>query len=175
MANNNTQIDPSFTILKSNRLKVEIAAPGIPLPVFRFDLNGFVTQVTLDGTHTFCVPESYIPGFGCQGAGLCNELNHLVLDGFDEEIGEIFPKLGIGLLKRQRDESLDERGVCGTELHPDRQFPSLRRGDFQRPMDHHVRLHGKREPLSTYDFGGKRVGFRLWRAGRHKHRHPHRI
>jgi len=100
MANNNPHIDPSFTILKSSRLKVEIAKPGIPLSVIRFDLNGFVTQVTLDGTHTFCVPESYIPGFGCQGAGLCNELNHLVLDGFDEEIGEIFPKLGIGLLKR---------------------------------------------------------------------------
>ena len=105
MANNNPHIDPSFTILKSSRLKVEIAKPGIPLSVIRFDLNGFVTQVTLDGTHTFCVPESYIPGVGCQGAGLCDEFNNLIFNGFKEGEEEVFPKLGVGLIKRQKDVS----------------------------------------------------------------------
>ena len=90
------------TCLRSSRLAVEIAAPGIPLSRCRFDLNGFVTQVTLDGTHTFCVPESYLVGYGTQGIGICNEFTHPTPIGYDEaRIGETFPKLGIGLLKRQ--------------------------------------------------------------------------
>ncbi len=104
MTENQSSSNPKPTILKSNRLAVEIAAPGVPMSRCRFDLNGFVTQVTLDGMHTFCVPESYLPGVGTQGMGICNEFTHSTHVGYDEaRVGETFPKLGIGLLKRQDD------------------------------------------------------------------------
>ena len=92
------------TRLQSSRLAVEIAAPGSVYRGGRFDWNGFVTQVTLDGAHTFCVPESYTPGRGTGGIGMCNEFTHEALIGYAEaKVGETFPKLGIGLLKRQDD------------------------------------------------------------------------
>ncbi len=91
-------------LLRSSRLKVEVAAPGSIYQLFRFDWTGFITQVTLDEgaqAHTFCVPESYRPDLGTGGIGLCNEF------GIDAPIGfaeagpdDLFPKLGIGLLKR---------------------------------------------------------------------------
>jgi hypothetical protein len=93
--------DQSPIVLRSSRLTVEIAAPGSVYAGTRFDWTGFVTQVTLDGQHTFCMPESLTPGQGSGGIGLCGEF------GIDEPIGyqdaspgERFPKLGIGVLKR---------------------------------------------------------------------------
>jgi hypothetical protein len=87
--------------LCSERLAVEIAAPGSVYQGTRFDWHGFITQVTLDGAHTFCVPESYEPGQGTGGIGMCNEFNNDQPVGYAEaKVGEAFPKLGIGLLKR---------------------------------------------------------------------------
>jgi hypothetical protein len=87
--------------LHSSRLSVEIAALGSVYAGTRFDWTGFVTQVTLDGQHTFCMPESLVPGQGSGGIGLCGEF------GIDQPIGyedlppgDTFPKLGIGLLER---------------------------------------------------------------------------
>ncbi len=91
----------SNLLLHSNRLAVEIAGPGTAYRGTRFDWSGFVTQVTLDGSHTFCVPESYQPGQGTGGIGLCNEYTGDEAIGYAEAgPGDPFTKLGIGLLKR---------------------------------------------------------------------------
>ena len=88
-------------ILQSNRLRVEIAQPGSFEHVTRFDWTMFTTQVTLDGLHTFCVPESYTPGQGTGGVGLCNEFATDMPLGYEEaRPGESFSKPGIGLLRR---------------------------------------------------------------------------
>jgi len=86
--------------LETSRLTVDIAEPGSAYRRSRFDWTGFVTQVTLDGRHTFCVPEA-IDGTGTGGDGLCNEfgINHPI--GYrGTPPGETFPKIGVGLLTR---------------------------------------------------------------------------
>lgn len=95
-------------ILQNDRLKVEIAYPGSYYSGSRFDWNGFITQVTLNGRHTFCVPERYEPGKGTGGAGLCNEFGISLPVSFDDaKPGEFFPKFGTGLLKRDSDKAYD--------------------------------------------------------------------
>lgn len=101
-------MEPQPIVIKSKRLNVDIAYPGTIYHGTRFDWTGFITQVTLDNQHTFCVPESYIPGKGTGGVGICNEF------GIDAPVaysstspGEVFPKLGIGLLKRPDEAEYD--------------------------------------------------------------------
>ncbi len=93
---------PESTIqLHSSRLAVEISQPGAAYTGTRFDWSGFVTQVTLDNLHTFCVPEDYDPGKGTGGIGLCSEFGIDQPIGYDNaKPGETFPKLGVGLLTR---------------------------------------------------------------------------
>jgi hypothetical protein len=87
--------------LASKRLAVEIAQPGTVYRRTRFDWTGFITQITLDGRHAFCVPEDYDPAKGTGGIGLCAEFGIEKAIGYaDAQPGEAFPKLGIGLLKR---------------------------------------------------------------------------
>ena len=87
--------------LHSDRLAVEIAQPGSVYTGTRFDWTAFITQVTLDGVHTFCVPESLDPGQGTGGIGLCNEFGIGLPIGYDNaRPGDRFHKLGIGLLVR---------------------------------------------------------------------------
>jgi hypothetical protein len=91
----------SDIILQNNRLKVEVAAPGTGYRGTRFDWTGFITQVTLDGTHTYCVPESYTEGQGTGGVGLCNEFGIDMAIGYeDARPGDLFLKLGVGLLQK---------------------------------------------------------------------------
>lgn len=93
--------DRSSITLRSSRLVVQIAPPGTIYSGTRFDWTGFITQVTLDDTHTFCVPESLILGQGTGGIGLCGEFGIDQPIGYaDAAPGELFPKLGIGLLRR---------------------------------------------------------------------------
>lgn len=88
--------------LESNRLSVVFSSPGAFYAGSRFDWTGFITDVTLDGRHSFCVDESLIPGVGTGGRGLCNEFGIHEPIGYDEaQVGEYFPKLGVGLLKRR--------------------------------------------------------------------------
>lgn len=93
-------------VLNSDRLKVEIAEPGIfPADTSRFDWCGFITSINLDGAHEFCAAEPtnlVHPSTG--GIGLCNE--YLCPDLCTEaEIGEQFVKFGIGLFtKPDKDE-----------------------------------------------------------------------
>jgi hypothetical protein len=95
-------------ILSNGILTVEIAEPGTYKGT-RFDWTGFITQVTLEeGKHTFCVPESLMPGKGSGGIGLCNEFAISRAIGYDEAAaGEWFPKPGIGLLQKLDDAPYD--------------------------------------------------------------------
>lgn len=87
--------------LTSDRLGVEIAEPGTLYRGTRFDWSAFITQVTLDGRHSFCAPEA-VDGTGTGGAGLCNEFGIFQPVGFDDcPVGGEFPKLGVGLLTRE--------------------------------------------------------------------------
>lgn len=95
-------------ILSNGILTVEIAEPGAYNGT-RFDWTGFITQVTLEeGKHTFCVPESLVPGHGSNGVGLCNEFGISRAIGYEEAAaGEWFPKPGVGLLQKPDEEAYD--------------------------------------------------------------------
>lgn len=91
----------TFT-LQSDRLTVEIAQPGTLYRRTRFDWNGFITQIMLDGKHTFCGIEDPDPAKGSGGIGLCCEFGNEKAIGYDEAApGQTFPKPGVGLLVRR--------------------------------------------------------------------------
>lgn len=75
----------------------------------RFDRTGFITQVRLaESGQTFCVHE-HAEGFNPKGgSGLCNEFGLHDGMGYSEaRVGELFPKLGVGLLQRVSEEGYD--------------------------------------------------------------------
>lgn len=87
--------------ISTDRLTVRVARPGFIYRRTRFDWTGFVTDVILDGKHTYCSVESPNPMEGAGGIGLCNEFGIIEPIGFENAaIGETFPKLGIGLLRK---------------------------------------------------------------------------
>ncbi len=97
-----------FIFLGNSILQVEVALPGTFYKGSRFDWNGFVTQVTLDGKHSFCVPESLIPGEGSGGYGLCGEFGiHEPIGYCETETGGYFPKLGVGNVLKSDDSKYD--------------------------------------------------------------------
>ncbi|WP_410769841.1 hypothetical protein [Fontibacillus sp. BL9] len=104
--------------LKNEQLEIEIAEAG-DYRGSRFDWSGFITGVTLlEGRHSFCVPESLVPGQGTGGAGLCNEFGIIRAIGYgDTRVGEPFPKLGVGLLTR-----LDDRNYEFSRNYPVQPF-----------------------------------------------------
>ncbi len=88
-------------VIRSDQLRVEIASPGTVYRRTRFDWSGIVTQVTLDGKHTFCTVEDPDPKKGTGGIGLCGEFGNEQAIGYAEALpGELFPKPGIGLLRK---------------------------------------------------------------------------
>jgi len=114
----NTSKNKPPIVLRSNRLRVDIAQPGSVYQGTRFDWTAFITQVTLDAappgpprrggppdrSHTFCVMESFVPGQGSGGMGLCNEFGIEIPVGYDDaRPGDPFPKFGVGLLTRADD------------------------------------------------------------------------
>ena len=86
--------------LKSYRLCVEITYPGqAPNTTYRFDRAGFITEVVLDGTHRFCATEpNNLSHPSSGGRGICNE--YIFDVSGKASVGEHFPKLGVGLLKK---------------------------------------------------------------------------
>lgn len=87
--------------ITTDRLTVRVARPGCIYRRTRFDWTGFITDVVLDGRHTFCSVESLNPLEGAGGVGLCNEFGiHEPVGHEDAAVGERFPKLGIGLLTK---------------------------------------------------------------------------
>lgn len=90
--------------LESSRLRVEMALPGASYRGSRWSWSGFITQVTLDGRHTFCTCEGEDQG-SSHGVGLCNEWGIFAPIGYESaRVGERFPKLGVGLLTKPDDE-----------------------------------------------------------------------
>lgn len=91
---------PNLT-LQNDRLKVEVMTPWGPVQRgTRFDVAGLVSQVTLDGKHTYCVVENFNDSRDTGGLGLCNEFagcGHSSDGG--PKAGERFPKLGIGIVE----------------------------------------------------------------------------
>lgn len=89
--------------LESNRLRVEIPLPGeAPNTSYRFDRAGFVAEVVLDGLVRFCATEPQNlrhPSSG--GRGLCNEYRFPICE--NTQIGEYFPKFGIGLYRKEEE------------------------------------------------------------------------
>jgi hypothetical protein len=88
----------------------------------RFDRTGFITQVRLkhpDGCHTYCTFEKTEQDLRWEGgAGLCSEFGITEGIGYDEaEVGEVFPKLGVGLLAK-----LDSSPYAFNRRYPVRPF-----------------------------------------------------
>ena len=90
--------------LNTERLQVELADPAELLPLTtRFDPTGFISEVILDKSVRFCASEPRnmkSPSSG--GRGLCSEFRFD--PSGDVQVGEYFPKLGIGLLKKAAEE-----------------------------------------------------------------------
>jgi hypothetical protein len=90
--------------IRSGRLRIEIANPAEPPnDTCRFDRAGFITEVVLDGRHRFCATEpNNLKHPSTGGRGICNEYK---MDVSGEAApGGYFPKLGIGLFKKEKDE-----------------------------------------------------------------------
>lgn len=90
-------------VLKNKELEVTFRLPGLEPQSQRFDSNGMIEQVVLNGKHTFCVPEQLDPGrVTTYGFGLCSEFiwNELACE---TKKGEQFPKLGVGILTQIED------------------------------------------------------------------------
>lgn len=91
-------------LLKSDRLEVGIREPmEKPNDGFRFDRAGYISDVVLDGERYFCAsePRNLIhPSSG--GRGLCSEYRFDV--STEAEVGEYFPKFGIGLIRKEDSE-----------------------------------------------------------------------
>ena len=87
--------------ISSERLRVSFLEPGEGTNnKTRFDRAGYLNQVELDGSHTFCgtEPDGKRPSTG--GAGLCSEIQCDELSyGITE--GNQFPKFGVGILTQR--------------------------------------------------------------------------
>lgn len=88
--------------LKNKYLDVTVRIPGKEIVSQRFDAAAVVEQVVLNQKHRFCVPEQYDEKrVTTYGHGLSSE----IVDGYASEAkqGELFPKMGVGLLKQTTD------------------------------------------------------------------------
>ncbi|MFW5781011.1 MAG: hypothetical protein ACOCXD_00415 [Bacteroidota bacterium] len=90
--------------LLNDKLKVFLAEPGVEYKGSRFDWCGYIMQVEYEG-NTFCTKNSLTKQPGREGEGLCNEFGIDMPIGYDvANPGEYFPKIGIGLLKKEDNE-----------------------------------------------------------------------
>ena len=90
--------------LDNGILRIEITLPDEhPNDGVRFDRAGFISEVTLNNAIHFAAnepknlshPTSYGRGFCCEfKLDLCNEA----------QVGERYPKLGVGLIKKEKDD-----------------------------------------------------------------------
>ena len=89
-------------LLRSGRLTAEILTPGTDYQGSRYDWSSMLTQITLDGNHTFLSGERYAGGAtGMGGKGLAGCIEWDKPELYDEvDIADSFPMLGIGLVKK---------------------------------------------------------------------------
>ncbi len=90
--------------LETDRLRVEIADPaGLQTQTTRFDHSAFIEEITLDGDVRFCASEPRnMKDRTSGGRGLCSEYKFDVSG--EAPAGGVFPKLGVGLLRKENDE-----------------------------------------------------------------------
>jgi len=88
----------------SERLKIYFSEPGHMYAEQRFDWNGFVTQVILDGEHSFCAYEETTPAKGTGGIGLCNAFMGITEGNYDvTPVGGQYVSVGVGKVTRTSD------------------------------------------------------------------------
>lgn len=90
--------------LSSSRLRLVVALPGKNYNSTRFDWSSFATSLILDGKHEFVsaehLPDS--PKYADGGKGLCCEFGIKSPIGYSDcPIGEWFPKIGVGMIRRE--------------------------------------------------------------------------
>jgi len=175
--NKDTIMDTNRIVLDNGIIRVEIARPG-EYDGSRFDWTGFIRQVTLqEGGHTFCSAESLVPGRGTGGVGLCNEfgIHHPI--GYDLAApGELFPKLGVGLLTRP-----DAAGYDFYRPHAVQPFPVQVHADAAEaafisdplPKNGYAARLGKRIALDgaalTIEYELRNVGERMLETSEYVH------
>ena len=118
-------------VLKNECLRVEIAEPGEhPNDGVRFDRAGFITEVVLNNERHFCANEPKNlshPSTG--GRGLCCEM---MLDLSDEaKVGEVYPKFGVGLIRKETDEPYVFFGAYEVEHFPVEYIATERAVEFK--------------------------------------------
>ncbi len=92
--------------LSSDRLSINVLSPESGYSGQRFDRCGIIEQVRVDQETTFCANE-FATDSGRGGIGLCNEFG--IFDPIhvaDSQVGDWFPKIGVGLLERAEGEYL---------------------------------------------------------------------
>ena len=88
-------------ILKNDRLKITVSEPGTLYHRQRFDWCGVITEVVLDGKHSFLSKEPPFYGQITGGHGLSS--NFEAANGFEygnTPIGDYFPRIGVGRIIR---------------------------------------------------------------------------
>lgn len=94
-------------ILKNNILSLSIEEPGRVYKHSRFDWTGNISQILFENKFSFCSAET-TGDFNVErhGQGLYNEFGIVKPIGYDDcAVGEKFPKIGVGLLTKQRNEA----------------------------------------------------------------------
>ena len=95
------------TILSNDTLEVIIASPYSIYKGSRFDGTGIITDIRFLG-HSFCQVEQKEIGKGSGGIGFSNEFGiDKAIDYEKTPIGKRFPKIGVGMLKKESEESYD--------------------------------------------------------------------
>lgn len=95
---------PDSIELRSPRLRVRLALPGSSYRSTRFDHSSFVVGLELDGRHQFASAERDAdhPLHDRGGQGLSCEFGIRTPIGYaDCPVGDWFPKLGVGFLRRE--------------------------------------------------------------------------
>lgn len=103
--------------LKNEHLQITFTDPAA-MDSPRFDHAGFITEVLLDDTYQFCMPEQMIPGRrNSHGMGLCGEF--ILGTGELAQEGEWFYKPGVGLVKQTEDfKKFDIFGTYEVQSYP---------------------------------------------------------
>lgn len=94
---------PSTLSLTSSRLSIQLALPGVHYRTSRFDWTTGVYSILLDGRHQFASSEVQDPELlPFRGQGLACEFGIRIPLGYEDcPVGDYFPKLGVGLIKRE--------------------------------------------------------------------------